>query len=60
MAAAQETRGFLDKVYTGSLSLMVNSTVRQKRVSREDLAELYDILQAGRGGNAKPGTDGRE
>lgn len=43
--AAQETRGFLDKVYAGSLSLMVNSMVNQNRVSQEELAELYDILR---------------
>ncbi len=43
-AAAQETRGFLEKVYAGSLSLMVNSMVSQNRVSREELLELYDIL----------------
>lgn len=41
----QETRGFLDKVYAGSLSLMVNAMVSQKSVSREDLEELRAILK---------------
>ena len=43
--AAQETKGFLDKVYEGSLSLMVNSMVSRKQVSREELEELYAILK---------------
>ena len=43
--AAQETKGFLDKVYEGSLSLMVNSMVSRKQVSREELDELYAILK---------------
>lgn len=44
-AAAQETRGFLDKVYEGSLSLMVSSLVNQNRVSRQELEELHEILR---------------
>ena len=44
-AAASETRGFLNKVYEGSLSLMVNSMVSQKHVSQKELEELYAILQ---------------
>ena len=43
--AAQETKGFLDKVYEGSLSLMVNSMVSRKQVSREELEELYALFK---------------
>ncbi len=49
--AAQETKGFLEKVYAGSLSLMVNSMVSQNRVSREELEELYAILKEAEEGN---------
>jgi len=42
---AVETRGFLDKVYEGSLSLMVNAMVNQRQVSKEELDELYEILK---------------
>ncbi|MCI8417867.1 MAG: BlaI/MecI/CopY family transcriptional regulator [Lachnospiraceae bacterium] len=43
--AAQETRGFLDKVYAGSLSLMVHAMVSQRHVSREELEEIQAILK---------------
>lgn len=43
--AAQETRGFLEKVYEGSLSMMISSMVSQKKVSKEELDELYAILK---------------
>lgn len=41
----EETKGFLDKVYKGSLSFMVNSMVEQNRVSSKELEELYTILK---------------
>lgn len=40
-----ETRGFLEKVYKGSLSLMVNAMVEKKELSKDDINELYDILK---------------
>ena len=41
----------MEKVYAGSLSLMVNSMVSQNRVSREELEELYAILKEAEEGN---------
>ena len=44
-AARQETRSFLDRVYQGSVGLMVSSLVRDEALSREDLDQLYEILR---------------
>ena len=44
-AAARETKEFLDKVYHGSLQLMVSSMAGQKALSQEDIDELYEILR---------------
>lgn len=41
----EETQGFLDKVYRGSLSMMVNSMVEQNSVSKKELEALYEILK---------------
>ncbi len=41
----QETRGFLQKVYRGILGMMVNAMVEDKALSKEDIQELYDILE---------------
>lgn len=41
----QETRGFLQKVYRGSLGMMVNAMVEDQALSEEDIQELYDILR---------------
>lgn len=40
----QETRGFLQKVYRGSLGMMVNAMVADQALSEEEIQELYDIL----------------
>ena len=45
----QETRGFLQKVYRGSLGMMVNAMVEDQALSEEEIQELYGILeQAGK------------
>ncbi len=44
----QETRGFLEKVYRGSLGMMVNAMVEDKALSDEEIQELYDILDQAR------------
>ncbi len=44
-AAIQETEDFLDRVYKGSLSLMVSSLTHKQLLSREEIDELYAILQ---------------
>lgn len=45
LVAAGETRSFLDRVYSGSLQLMVSSMAGQKALSKDDIAELYEILR---------------
>ena len=41
----EETEQFLDRVYEGSLSLLVNSFLSSKKVSKDELDDLYEILQ---------------
>lgn len=41
----QETRGFLQKVYRGSIGMMVNAMVEDQALSGEEIQELYDILE---------------
>lgn len=43
--ALTETRGFLDRVYEGSVSLMVDTMVSSKTLTKQDIEELYDILR---------------
>ncbi len=43
--AAGETEHFLQKVYRGSLQLMLSSMAGQKVLSRSDIEELYEILR---------------
>ena len=40
-----ETESFLDKVYGGSLKLMVNTMVEKNSLSREELDDLYALLK---------------
>ncbi len=44
-AALRETEDFLSRVYQGSLSLMVNSLTKKQAISREELAELHELLK---------------
>mgnify|MGYP002529435060 CR=1 FL=1 len=44
-AAARETRSFLDKVYQGSVGLMVSAMAQDKALSREEIDQLYEILK---------------
>lgn len=41
----QETRGFLQKVYRGSLGMMVNAMVEDEALTEEEIQELYGILE---------------
>ena len=41
-AALQETKGFLERVYEGSVSLMVANS---KSLSRHEIEELYEVLR---------------
>ncbi len=49
-ATAEETERFLDRVFGGSLGLMVNSLVEGKSLTDRDIAELMDILEKAKGG----------
>ena len=44
-AEIQETRSFLDRVYRGSVGLMMSAMAQRQELSREDIAELRDILR---------------
>ncbi|MGN1102669.1 MAG: BlaI/MecI/CopY family transcriptional regulator [Huintestinicola sp.] len=43
--AVSETRSFLQRLYRGSIGMMVNSMIMQNALSKEDIDELYDILK---------------
>jgi BlaI family penicillinase repressor len=47
--AVKETESFLDRVFKGSLGLMMNTMVKQKALSREEIDELYKILKIAEG-----------
>ena len=53
----QETRGFLQKVYRGSLGMMVNAMVEDKALSEEEIQELYDILEQAKRRNRQNGGE---
>ena len=44
-AVRRETRSFLDKVYRGSVGLMVSALAEDKALSRAEIDELYEILR---------------
>ena len=44
-AAIRETRSFLDKVYQGSVGLMVSAMAQDKALTRSEIDELYAILK---------------
>lgn len=44
-ARRQETRSFLERVYQGSVGLMVSAMTQDRALSREEIDELYDILR---------------
>lgn len=44
-AVRRETRSFLDRVYQGSVGLMVSSMAQEKTLSQEEIDALYAILK---------------
>ena len=44
-AAAQETESFLDRVYLGSLSVMVSSMTKKQSLRKQEIDELYALLR---------------
>lgn len=49
----EESERFLDRVFSGSLSLMVNSFLSNKKIKKEELDELYSILKKAEKGEGK-------
>lgn len=45
MPAARETRSFLDRLYGGSLGLMVSTLVGTEALTPDDVEELEELLQ---------------
>lgn len=41
----QETRDFLQRLYDGSVGMMMSALVRQNDLSQEDIQELQEILR---------------
>lgn len=44
-AALAETESLLERVYQGSVSMMMSTLIRQKALDRGEVEELYGILQ---------------
>lgn len=44
-AVRRETRSFLDRVYQGSVGLMVSAMANEKALSKEEIDTLYAILK---------------
>lgn len=44
-AARRETRSFLDRVYRGSVGMMLSAMTDGERLTREEIDELYAILK---------------
>ena len=49
--AAQETENLLDRVYKGSLSLLVSNLTRKQSLPQNEIDELYAILREMEGKN---------
>ena len=47
--ALEETQGFLKRIYNGSIGMMVNSLIKEKALTKEEISELYDILKSAEG-----------
>lgn len=44
-AVLQETKGFLNRVYKGSVSMMVSAITKKQALSQKEIDELYAILR---------------
>lgn len=50
-AALAETESLLSRVYKGSVSMMMSTLVKKRDFTREEIQELYDILEGLEGGH---------
>ncbi|MBQ2804182.1 MAG: BlaI/MecI/CopY family transcriptional regulator [Lachnospiraceae bacterium] len=41
----EETKHFLDKTFKGRLGLMMNAMIREEAITKEEIDELYQILE---------------
>lgn len=44
-AVHQETKGFLQRVYNGSVSMLISSITKKQNLSKKEIEELYKILK---------------
>ena len=44
-AVMKETESFLDRVYQGSVSMLMSAITRKQQLSKDEIDELYAILQ---------------
>lgn len=51
-ATSRQTQDFLDRVYHGSIAMMLSAFTKKQPLSKEELSELYAILD-----EAKEGSD---
>lgn len=47
-AAVAETENLLQRVYKGSVSMMMNTMLKESAFSKEEIEELYEILRKGK------------
>ena len=47
-AVKKETENFLNRVYKGSVSLMINAMTQKQELSEDEIQELYEILKQSR------------
>lgn len=50
-AALQETEDFLERVYNGSVSLMLSAMTKKQALSKSEIDELYAMLKDMEGGS---------
>jgi len=46
----EETKHFLDKTFKGRLGLMMNAMIREEAITKEEIDELYQILENSKAG----------
>ncbi len=51
----QETRDFIQRIYDGSIGMMMSALVRQNDLSKEDIQELQEILKMAENESEKEG-----
>ena len=50
-AVLSETQSFLDRVYHGSMSMMLSAFTKKQPLTDDEIAELYAILEDAKGGD---------